>query len=272
MAAHIQTPQEGHTEQDLLREGAFMYCASDVVEADVADLHPGQIDNIDLRETGRGGGGGRGASQAVFDTQPLGLDAILDSGFVDLGGSADIGVSGSIDASLDLGISLSDPTQVYLYNTTGQEMTGTSGTLVQTIDESEVVHQAEMVFAGSVAIAIPPQSTDSSSGWCTFPQDATIMTVWPHMHQYGTHMDVVHETAGGDVTLHDAPFNFAEQLNYPIPETQVKAGETVRVRCSYMNTSDSLVTFGDSSNQEMCFAGLYRYPAIFDGTFCDLPF
>jgi hypothetical protein len=39
------------------------------------------------------------------------------------------------------------------------------------------------------------------------------------------------------------------------------AGDRVRVECTHQNTTGSTVRFGDSSLQEMCFAGLYRYPA-----------
>ena len=36
---------------------------------------------------------------------------------------------------------------------------------------------------------------------------------------------------------------------------------TVDVECTYNNTTDKQVTWGDSSLAEMCFAVLYRYPA-----------
>ena len=42
----------------------------------------------------------------------------------------------------------------------------------------------------------------------------------------------------------------------------------MRVECTHTNTTDKVVTFGDSSLAEMCFAGLYRYPSQDDGFAC----
>jgi hypothetical protein len=160
---------------------------------------------------------------------------------------------------------------LHLFNTGQSPIEGLSGTLVQTVPLEEVQQQAEVIFAGSIAIVVPPMAEGSADGWCQFPSDATVLTLWPHMHQYGTHMRIVHESGAGDVTLHDGPFSFSEQVNYPIDPLLVKANERIHVYCSYNNTSAAPVTFGDSSTQEMCFAGLYRYPALNDGMFCDLP-
>ena len=63
--------------------------------------------------------------------------------------------------------------------------------------------------------------------------------------------------------LHDEPFGFEEQTNYPLATPiQISNGDSVSVECSFVNTSDPPVpiTFGDSSTKEMCFTGLYRYP------------
>ena len=68
---------------------------------------------------------------------------------------------------------------------------------------------------------------------------------------------------GGNNTtmLHDGSFNFEEQLSYDITPVLFEAGDEVKVTCSYDNSSNSPVFFGDSSTSEMCFMGLYRYPA-----------
>lgn len=157
---------------------------------------------------------------------------------------------------------------LHLYNTGESETTGRSGTEIKTIAASEVEQEAEVTFAGTFLISIPANSEHSTSGRCTFTQDATVMTIWPHMHQLGTHMKVVHEASGGDVTLHDEPYNFEEQVNYMIDPVMVRAGEAVRADCTWNNTTGETVTFGDSSDKEMCFAGLYRYPKSGEDTFC----
>lgn len=160
---------------------------------------------------------------------------------------------------------------LHLYNTQSSAIDGFSGTQVKLIPAAEVEQEAEVIFAGSVLIAVPPMSEGSTTGTCTFNQDATVMSVWPHMHQFGTHMTVTHEGAASTV-IHDRPYDFNEQLNYAIDPLLVHAGESMRVDCAYQNNSAQTLNFGDSSDQEMCFAGLYRFPAENNGLFCDIPF
>ncbi len=62
--------------------------------------------------------------------------------------------------------------------------------------------------------------------------------------------------------LHDLPYQFSEQKYYlKSPEVQVQAGDRITVKCTYFNNTGAIVLAGDSSNAEMCFSGLYRYPA-----------
>ncbi|MDI1479363.1 hypothetical protein [Polyangium sp. y55x31] len=151
---------------------------------------------------------------------------------------------------------------LHLFNTTTEPLPGISGTLVKTLDPSEVKQEAEMIMPGAPGISVPPNSPGSVQGDCTFPADATLVSVWPHMHNYGTHMRVTHQTNAGDVTLHDAPFSFTEQKNYPLTPATVLAGDRIHYECSYMNTTAKTLGFGTSSDDEMCFVGLYRYPKL----------
>ncbi len=35
----------------------------------------------------------------------------------------------------------------------------------------------------------------------------------------------------------------------------------MQTTCSYVNNTGATVSFGDSSTDEMCFTGIYKYPA-----------
>jgi hypothetical protein len=153
---------------------------------------------------------------------------------------------------------------LHLYNVSGEPISGRTGIEVFRIAPEDVVHEAEFVFAGTVNISIPPQQEYEAAGACTFGSDATVLVVWPHMHQLGRHMRVVHE----DEVLFDGPYEFDEQVFHFIEPRTVSAGERVEVYCTWQNDTDERVFFGDSSDQEMCFAGLYRYPAQRTGVFC----
>ena len=156
---------------------------------------------------------------------------------------------------------------LHLFNISDQTLTGSSGTEILTTSADGVDHLAEMVFAGTIDFAIPDDGMPySASGSCQFDQDATLISLWPHMHQLGTHMVIKH----GDSVLHDKPYSFDEQRAHVIEPVEVKAGEQLDVTCTWVNDGEDPVTFGDSSTSEMCFAGFYRYPAANAGLFCDV--
>jgi hypothetical protein len=57
------------------------------------------------------------------------------------------------------------------------------------------------------------------------------------------------------------------QYVYPIDQVQVAAGDSISVECTYLNTTDRVVMWGDSSLAEMCFAGAGAYPSTNSGGF-----
>jgi len=159
---------------------------------------------------------------------------------------------------------------LHLVNPYPTPLSGRSGTQVQTIQPEEVDAEAEVVFAGTVNFAIPPNSEGSATGHCEFDQDATLLSLWPHMHQHGRHMVIEHHSDIETTTLHDEPFRFFHQVNKRIEPRVVRAGDQIDVTCTWHNTSDETVVYGDTANKEMCYAGLYRYPASRNGLYCDM--
>jgi hypothetical protein len=145
---------------------------------------------------------------------------------------------------------------VHTFNATDLELTGTSGVAVKLMDEDEVESEAEFTFVGPVGFQIPDDPAPFTvSVSCPVKADATVLNWWPHMHQLGSHLKI--EVDGE--TVHDEPFSFVEQVNYPTTG-QITAGQEVKVTCTFVNETGAPVDFGDSSNQEMCFGGFYRYP------------
>jgi hypothetical protein len=158
---------------------------------------------------------------------------------------------------------------LHLFNTAAEPLSGTSGTRVKLMKADDVVDYAEGILAGTIALTLPAHEKTTSIGFCAMSHDVTIFAVSPHMHQLGTYMKVAAEPAGkDDVVLHDGPYDFNEQRYYKIDPLHLSKGDEVRVECTHTNTTDKMVTFGDSSLAEMCFAGLYRYPAADDGFAC----
>ncbi len=151
---------------------------------------------------------------------------------------------------------------LHVFNAGAADLTGLSGTRVHVVPQSEVMHMAEGILAGTLTIDIPPGQTTTTIGHCTMSSDVTLFAVAPHMHQLGIHEKVVAERASADeVVLLDAPYDFNVQSYQLITPLNLAKGDRVRVECTHHNTTDKTVTFGQSTLSEMCFAGIYRYPA-----------
>ena len=157
---------------------------------------------------------------------------------------------------------------LHLFNTSDQVLTGRSGTLGRPVDPSKVEQIAEGVSAGPLTLSIPP-GRSTHSGTCTFDHDATIYRVLPHMHQTGAHMKVVaHSSERGPVVLHDAPYDFYDQLAYRVDLLPMKQGDQIHIECTYENHTGRTLAWGESSNDEMCIAGLGRFPRGDGGPAC----
>lgn len=158
---------------------------------------------------------------------------------------------------------------LHLFNFSDGELSGTSGTEIVEIDESEVEHVAEAFMVSKFNLNIPPGEHDQS-GSCGLGEDTTLISVAPHMHMLGTHMKVVaNSSTMGDVTLLDDSYLFDEQTVQLLPQqVPMKAGDRISITCSYNNTTGGTVTFGDSSLDEMCISGHFRYPATRNALFC----
>lgn len=151
---------------------------------------------------------------------------------------------------------------LHLYNVSDGPLTGTSTVEMKRVTESEVQHEAEVILMGKVPTLQVPVGESTQIGTCVMNGDVTLFMVNPHMHQLGTWMKVIAERDNAeDVVMHDAAYDFLDQKIYPITPVEMKQGDRVKVHCSYNNTTGSQVGWGDSSDQEMCFATTYRYPA-----------
>ncbi|MBA3541092.1 MAG: hypothetical protein H0T79_15885 [Deltaproteobacteria bacterium] len=159
---------------------------------------------------------------------------------------------------------------LHLYNSSDVTMTGESGVLVKTVTAAEVTKQVDFMFAGTYQLSIPPDGQNHDfTGGCTVPaSNYEIFSLWPHMHQIANHQKITFTPSGGAMeVLLDEAYTFEDQAYYPMVGSKtLPAGGAIRVTCSYNNPyvappNGRTVGFGDSSTDEMCFAGFYKYPA-----------
>jgi hypothetical protein len=90
---------------------------------------------------------------------------------------------------------------------------------------------------------------------------ATLVSNSPHMHQLGVHAKLVLKQGSMTSVLHDADFTFDNQHAYRMdPLVVLKTGDQFTVTCSYTNNTDKNVTFGQNTEDEMCFNFITVYP------------
>lgn len=147
---------------------------------------------------------------------------------------------------------------LHLFNTSDAPLAGRSGVRVRLADATQVEHEAEAILAGTLALEIKP-GVSTQTGRCRLDGATTLFAVAPHMHQLGIHQKVTIE-ATDDVLL-DRDYSFDAQ-SFDMVTRAVPAGTTLRVDCTYANPSNDIIGWGESSTLEMCFAIVYRYPAL----------
>ncbi|MDB4987015.1 MAG: hypothetical protein JWN04_2193 [Myxococcaceae bacterium] len=127
-------------------------------------------------------------------------------------------------------------------------------------------NEAAAHWLGTELIANLPGQVGTAHSTCDPKETAHILSVSPHMHKTGTHMKTAITRADGGVeTLTDRPFDFNDQQIYPVGgaagEIIVGPGDRLDTTCTYNNDTQSLITFGSLTSQEMCYNFVVAWPA-----------
>ncbi len=150
---------------------------------------------------------------------------------------------------------------------TSLEVTGTVD--FYAADPASIQHEAAILFAGSPDIDLDPGETATLHQFFTPPASvdfsgAKFFAITGHTHQYGTDVKVRVGMEGGtlDEVYAPAPFKWDEPATATPPEFTLPAGGGFDFECTWHNTSNARVQFGESADQEMCFFWAYYYPSI----------
>jgi hypothetical protein len=173
-----------------------------------------------------------------------------------------------------VGLKIAAGTQIHLnlhlYNASDDAISGDSGIWVKAQPTAPPM-LAEMVFAGPLQLSIPAGAQNYPvNGQCTITKSYSLFALWPHMHKAAIHQKIDLVRAGTTTTLLDQAYDFNEQKYWlQSPVIPLQANDKITVECRYNNPSaTSTLNWGDSSDEEMCFGGMYRYPAQGSILFC----
>ncbi len=157
---------------------------------------------------------------------------------------------------------------LHLYNTTDEVLTGTSGTLFEETQAADIEHVGEIVLAGPTATLTVPTGTSTQSGTCNVSnitnQPIQVFALSQHMHKLGRNLrTVVRRSGSADIVLQDTAYDFENQTFslVPAPFVELRPGDVITTSCTFENNTGATVTFGESSDDEMCFSDLFYYPA-----------
>ena len=137
----------------------------------------------------------------------------------------------------------------------------------KTIAQEDVEHEADMLFYGTPDFSIPA-GKEHTTPWHFIDvwEDTKVFAVTGHTHQHGTNVEISKSTSADDegdfIYPQDTPFTWNESpIEQYSPALHFSAGEGFRYRCTWKNTSNKSLSFGESANQEMCFLWAYYYPS-----------
>jgi len=136
---------------------------------------------------------------------------------------------------------------------------------VMPADQTPLV--ADFLFYGTVAIFIPSgKSLTTPWNYYSVPSGLQVFAMTGHTHQLGTNVEVDFATSADAGTSVYPPegksFRWSEApVAYFDPPIAFTADQGFRFRCSWTNTTDQAVGFGESATEEMCFFWAYYYPS-----------
>jgi len=177
----------------------------------------------------------------------------------------------------DVGLELPAPDgwlilQVHYWNVAGITGSMDSSGVAMCTTNTPRANEAAIMWLGSIDISIPPRAMGHTvTGNCPssvtnfLPEPMYILGNGPHMHELGTEFTTTLFRGGdrgsAETLAHVDPWDFNSQTFYWHDEPIVlNPGDSLETTCVYDNPGDSTVTFGERTEDEMCFDFMMVYP------------
>jgi hypothetical protein len=107
---------------------------------------------------------------------------------------------------------------------------------------------------GTAAVELPPRAKSEVVGTCSPFQQVQLIAGFPHMHLLGSSMRFEVGKSGGELreVFTRDPFDFDSQRVDTLDVT-IAAGDVTRVKCTFDNTHENTISYGESTMNEMCY-------------------
>jgi len=142
--------------------------------------------------------------------------------------------------------------QLHLLNNTDKKVSARARIDMRKTQKVDAKPVGLYVF-GTSSFKLPPQQTTDVVNDCTMKDDIEVFAVLPHMHFLGNKLvfEVGDSTSALTESFRREEWSFDDQRVEP-HELVLKSGTETRVTCTFDNTTDKEVTYGESSFTEMC--------------------
>lgn len=138
------------------------------------------------------------------------------------------------------------------YINTGEEplVTHDVMTLFATDADLDSLTRLYLFVAGANKFEIPPKSEHSESAGCVLDKDITMLSLTPHMHEWGIKIqlevddDIVANEPSWKPDMRDLP----PTLSFTGDDGQFERGQSMRLTCAWRNYDSSPLEFPE----EMC--------------------
>jgi hypothetical protein len=164
--------------------------------------------------------------------------------------------------------------QLHLLNSSNQTVTDFAEVKMEKSLEADPNPVGLYVF-GTTSLALPPKQASDVEAKCLVneKEEVRIFAMMPHMHYQGRKLklELGPDEAGLQPIYTRDPYDFDQQTIEPL-DLRIAPGTMSKVTCSYDNTRDETITFGESTTNEMCFAigfavGSQKGASVLDGCF-----
>jgi hypothetical protein len=150
--------------------------------------------------------------------------------------------------------------QLHLQNATDAPISDRAAMRIDFVDATPDVIPAGIFGLDDHVLVIPPHTDKAMNQMnCVVDNDLNVFAVLGHMHKHGVHLDVSRGVTAGAEMLYEEDWNFDTQPVTPI-SFKVKQQDNVFLRCTHRNDGDVPISYGESSDTEMCALIMYYAP------------
>jgi hypothetical protein len=151
---------------------------------------------------------------------------------------------------------------IHISDTTATKMTATTTVEARIAAAKDVTTPIDMFLVGRLHFFIPADGTPTLwNGSCAFADESHMVAAIPLMRALGTHVALTITVSNVNQSLIDASFDTHHLLYTSFtPALDVPAGARINTGCTFVNNTGSIVNDGESASDEICYAGVYRYP------------